>query len=102
MQVIARLSLLLIFLQVSKLPDADNLALVLGGLVWATKDPGPTSPEAALHFKKTLIRYALLSWTMCLSRISTPLRNQFPTAQHYIDKHLMTRKEAHALKVCFI
>ena len=104
-QVIKKASILhnlLILLQVSKLPDTDNLSLVLGGLVWAQPEPGPTSAVAALHFKKTVIRYALLSWTMCLSRISTPLRIQFPTAEHYMDKNLMTRREADALKVCWV
>ena len=91
-----------LLLQVSKLPDTDHLSLVLGGLVWAQPEPGPTSAEAALHFKKTVIRYALLSWTMCLSRISSPLRNKFPTAEHYMDKHLLTRREADALKVFLV
>eukprot|EP00091_Calanus_sinicus_P007253 TRINITY_DN18216_c0_g1_i1.p1 TRINITY_DN18216_c0_g1~~TRINITY_DN18216_c0_g1_i1.p1 ORF type:complete len:115 (-),score=1.90 TRINITY_DN18216_c0_g1_i1:60-404(-) len=44
--------------QVSKLPDADNICLILGGLVWTD-----SKHEAALQFKKTIIRYALLSWT---------------------------------------
>ena len=87
------------FSQVSKLPDVDNLCLVLGGLVWAQPEHGPTSPEAALHFKKTIIRYALLSWTMCLARISSPFREQFDTVQDYFEKHLLTKREADALKV---
>jgi hypothetical protein len=87
------------FSQVSKLPDVDNLCLVLGGLVWAQPEPGPTSPEAALHFKKTIIRYALLSWTMCLARISSPFQDQFHSVQDYFEKHLLTNREADALKV---
>jgi hypothetical protein len=37
---------------------------------------------------------------MCLSRISGPLRKQFLTEEHYIDKKLLTKEEADALKVC--
>jgi hypothetical protein len=43
------------FSQVSKLPDMDNLCLVLGGLVWAQPEPGPTSPEAAFHLRRLLL-----------------------------------------------
>jgi len=85
--------------QVSRLPDADNLSMILGGLVWAQSEPGPASPEAALHLKKTIVRYGLLSWTMCLTRISSPLMNRFSSAQDYIDKNLLTRREADALKL---
>jgi len=85
--------------QVSKLPDVDYLGLVLGGLVWVQPGPGPASAEAALYFKKTVIRYVLLSWTMCLSRISSPLRSKFFSAQDFIEKNLLTRSEADALKL---
>jgi len=80
--------------QVSKLPDADNIVLILGGLVWTD-----SKPEAALKFKKTIIRYALLSWTMCLSQISSPLRHKFLTDEKYIEKGLLTKEEAIALKI---
>eukprot|EP00092_Neocalanus_flemingeri_P011927 GFUD01012859.1.p1 GENE.GFUD01012859.1~~GFUD01012859.1.p1 ORF type:complete len:435 (-),score=93.53 GFUD01012859.1:908-2068(-) len=82
--------------QVSKLPDADNLGLVLGGLVWAQSE---AEADAARDFKKTILRYTHLSWTMCLARISTPLSNKFSSAQEYIDKKLLTKSEAEALKI---
>ena len=77
----------------------ENILLILGGLVWTDPGVGSTSPEAGLHFKKTIIRYALLSWTMCLSRVSSPLRDVFLTDEDYIRKGLLTRREAYELKV---
>jgi len=85
--------------QIGKLPDAVNFCLVLGGLVWSKDKPGPTSAQASLQFKKTVIRYLLLSWTMCLSGISTPLKEKFATVDHYIEKKLITKIEADALKM---
>ena len=84
-----------LLLQVSKIPDADHLSLSIGGFIIAD----PKTKDAGHHLKKAVIRYALLSWTMCLSRVSGPLRKQFPTTQQYIDKKLMTLEEANALKV---
>ena len=81
-------------IQVCKLPDADNICLILGGLVWTD-----SKQEEALRFKKTIVRYALLSWTMCLSQVSSPLRNDFLTDDKFIEKGLLTTEEASALKV---
>jgi len=85
--------------QVGRLPDADTLGLVLGGLVWAGADPDQSAKEVSLEFRKTILRYAHLSWTMCLSRISQPLRNNFMTSEAYIEKKLLMRTEADQLQM---
>ena len=84
---------LALLLQVSKIPDADHLSLSIGGFIIAD----PKTRDAGHHLKKTVLRYALLSWTMCLSRVSGPLRKQFETTLQYIDKKLL--EESQALKV---
>ena len=71
---------------------------MLGGLVW-TKEGSKTSRQAGLHFKKTITRYVLLSWTMCLAKVSNRLKSKMRTAKDYIDKGLLTENEATILKV---
>ena len=73
---------------------------MLGGLVWPKQGSSDTSREAALQFKKKIARYALLSWTMCLARVSlTRLGREIKTAEDFIEKGLLTRAEATILKV---
>ena len=87
-------------MQVSKLPDIEVICLVLGGLVWPKEGSSDTSREAALIFKKKIARYALLSWTMCLSRVSFKrLGREMRTAEDFIEKGLLTKAEATILKV---
>ena len=54
---------------------------------------------AALHLKKKLARYCLLSWTLCMASISKPLNDKFNTAQQFLEKKLLTQSELNALKV---
>ena len=85
--------------QVSKLPDAEVICLALGGLVWTKEESKTASRQAGLHFKKTIARYALLSWSMCLAKVSSRLKTKLTTAKDYIEKGLLTENEALILKV---
>ena len=90
-------------MQVSKLPDIEVICLALGGLVWPKQGSINASQEAALQFKKKIARYALLSWTMCLGRVSiNRLSREFRTAEDFIEKGLLTKAEATILKVIFL
>ena len=52
----------------------------------------------ANQLKKTIIRYYLLSWTMCLSRMSTALHKTFPNEGNYYNKGLLTEREFHGVR----
>ena len=49
------------------------------------------------QLKKTITRYHLLSWTMCLSRMSTALHKIFPNEVNYYNKGLLTEREFNSL-----
>ena len=83
----------------SKLPDTEVICMVLGGLVWTKQGSSQTSREAGLEFKKRIVRYAHLSWAMCLGRVSSRLAKNLNTAQDFIEKGLLTKNEAAILKV---
>ena len=87
--------------QVSRLPDPEIICLALGGLVWPKQGSKGASIDDALTLKKTVIRYVLLSWTMCLSKISSRLKKKMKNVESYIDKGLLTRTEASLLKETF-
>ena len=75
--------------------------MALGGLVWPKQGSKGASIDDALALKKTVIRYVLLSWTMCLSKISSRLKKKMKNVENYIDKGLLTRTEASLLKETF-
>ena len=73
----------------------------MGGLVWPKQGSKGASVDDALTLKKTVIRYVLLSWTMCLGKISSRLKKKMKNVEDYIDKGLLTRTEASLLKENF-
>ena len=79
----------------SKLPDPETVSLALAGLVWSKEVPS----EEALQLKKTIVRYLLLSWTMCLSNISFKLKKKMGRVTDYIEKGLLTQEESVILQV---
>jgi len=80
--------------QYSSLPNPDSLALLCHGLV------DFSSPEG-LNWAKKLMRYVMLSYVLCLRRISKALmgigkragQGMFPDNQSLIEAGLATRKE---------
>ena len=92
--------------QVSSLPRMDNIALHINTLVWSD----PTKKECDVEilegmsvkqFKMTIIRWMLLSWTMCLSKVSLGLSRKMAKPKDFNDKRLLTKNEYHLLKGSF-
>lgn len=50
------------------------------------------------QFKQTIVRYCLLSWTMCLSLVSTRLMKNFRKPQDFNECRLLTFNEYESLK----
>ena len=44
-----------------------------------------TSASASLHLRRSILRYALLAYVLCLRGFSASLKRQLPTAQEIID-----------------
>ena len=77
------------------MPDPETVSLALAGLVWSKEVPS----EEALQLKKTIVRFLLLSWTMCLSNISFKLKKKMGRVTDYIEKGLLTQEESVMLQV---
>ena len=86
--------------QVKSIPDIDSITNCMAGFVQLEfKDEETKAKTAALELKKKIVRYCLLSWTMCFASISPPLKDKFKMGEHYIEKGLITEKELLTLKV---
>jgi len=68
------------------LPSPDRLALLCHGLVDFSHPEG-------MKWAKKLIRYAMLSYVLCLRRISKQLRGMFPSNSSLVSAGLATKKE---------
>ena len=72
--------------QLRMIPTIDALCMAIGS--WIAVDSGTDENNALIkidhrklsikQFKKDFVRYYLLAWTMCLCRISQPLKERFP------------------------
>ena len=86
--------------QVKSIPYIDSITNCMAGFVQLEfKDEESKAKVAALELKKKVVRYCLLSWTMCLASISPPLKEKFKIGENYIEKGLITEKELIALQV---
>jgi len=87
--------------KISKVPDAENAILEIGGLTNERAEEkfkdDLVSPGGVLEWKKTVSRYCLLSWTMCFNTISNPLAAKLGTGDQLIEKGLITEEELTAL-----
>ena len=88
--------------QVKMVPHFDVLTMGLDTLLWI--DPTKNQDEVkikgrvtAKELRMTIMRYCFLSWTMCLSRISTGLNPNFGNAYNYNQKRLLAKGEFDAL-----
>ena len=81
--------------QVSAVPTLDGLCKTFHGSIHLSFDDRQKGDNLKLEkqFKYKIARYCLLAWTMCLSGLSVPLKNQFPTEREYIKKGLLTIEE---------
>ena len=68
--------------QVKSLPNIDSINNCMAGFIQLEfKDEdinkNETARNSALILKKSIVRYCLLSWTMCLAPLSSPLQEKF-------------------------
>ena len=83
---------------VKSLPRLDGICFVLNSSLWVdpTKKEDEvkvTSTVTAKQLRFTIVRYFLLSWTMCLSRVSLPMNRNFKDAKAYNAKKLLLKRE---------
>ena len=71
------------------LPWPDTTAFLLRGLVTAGEDQ-----EQNKMIRRTVVRYLLLSYVLCIRRLSASLRKRFPNTQEIIRTGLMRPDEA--------
>jgi len=76
--------------QYCKLPWPDSLCFYLRGLVIGD------GPEPRL-LRRTVVRYCMLSYVLCIKRVSARLRRRFPSMQEVVRCGLARPDEAHML-----
>ena len=89
------------FDQVKLIPKLDTMLIQINMFIWV--DPSKKSDHiiggmTATEFRKTIFRYFLLSWTMCLSRMDSKLHDMFEEPSTLNQKQLLLKKEFDELK----
>ena len=84
--------------QVTSIPRIDNICLKMEGFMSCAneKNEGDVFLKEGLtvtELKKTVARYCLLSWAMCMSMVSAPLRKKLDNPKNFNFKHLLTYDE---------
>jgi len=77
--------------QYKLLPWPDSLVLLSHGLV-------NYEVEKSVDFFRTIMRYGMLSYILCLRRLSKALRKMFPSNQSLVDAKVATKKELNLLE----
>ena len=90
------------FDQVKLIPKLDAMLIQINNFIWV--DPSKKSNRiigsmSATEFRKTIFRYFLLSWTMCLSRMGLKLHDAFDKPSKLNQKQLLLKREFDELKV---
>ena len=90
--------------QVKAMPDLQSITNSLAGFIqldfYSDGTVDVEKKTSALKLRKKILRYCLLSWTMCLASISSQFKVKFSTSDIYVSKGLLKKKELEALKVC--
>ena len=74
------------------LPWPDSLAFYLRGLVTGG------DKDQNIIIRRSVVRYCLLSYILCIRRLSARLRKRFPTTQEIIRTGIMRPDEAARMK----
>ena len=87
--------------QVKLIPKLDTMLIQINMFIWV--DPSKKSDHiiggmTATEFRKTIFRYFLLSWTMCLSRMGSKLHDMFDKPSTFNQKQLLLKREFDVLK----
>ena len=77
--------------QYVKLPWPDEVAIQLKAGITKLKQ-GENDGEN-LRIRKTVVRYMILSYLLCMRRISSSVRNRYPTMDHIVATHLVRKDE---------
>ena len=86
------------FDQVRLVPHLDQILIQMNNFLWV--DPNKMIDDVhikhdmtAKQFRNTIVRYFLLSWTLCLSRMSVRLNEEFADELVLNKKRLMLKRE---------
>jgi len=71
------------------LPWPDNVATFLSGI----KDKEGEEEHGRI-LRRTIVRYCILSWVLCIRRLSIKLRKAYPRIKDIVDTGLITEAEA--------
>ena len=77
--------------QYVKLPWPDEVAIQLKATITKLKQ-GENEGEN-LRIRKTVVRYMILSYLLCMRRISLSVRNRYPTMDHIVSTQLVRKDE---------
>ena len=91
------------FQQVKTVPQLDSILLQMNHFIWidTSKDPNEFKVKMGLtpdEFRKTIIRYFLLSWTMCMSRMCVKMNSILGNEHALNDKRLLLKREFDELR----
>ena len=76
--------------QYVKLPWPDEVAIQLKAGI--TRKKGGDDGEN-LRIRRTVVRYMILSYLLCMRRISSSVRNKYPTMENLMDTKLVRKDE---------
>ncbi|XP_074038373.1 bestrophin-2 isoform X2 [Leptinotarsa decemlineata] len=72
--------------QYTSIPCPDNIAILVGANIKGRD-------ERSRIFRRTIVRYICVAFTMTLSLISPKAKKRFPTLRHYVETGLMSENE---------
>ena len=78
--------------QLTRVPSIEPISLYLAGLVWTPKKTTTDRKTSVMVFRKTILRYCLLSWAMTFHRFSN-IDKHLKNEADFISKKLLTYKE---------
>jgi len=86
------------FDQVRLVPHLDQILIQMNNFLWVdpnkmTDDVQIKNDMTAKQFRNIIVRYFLLSWTLCLSRMSVRLNEEFTDELALNKKRLMLKRE---------
>ena len=76
--------------QYVKMPWPDEVAIHLKASITRNKEG---DDEENLRIRRTVVRYMILSYLLCMRRISSSVRKKYPTLDHLIGTHLIRKDE---------
>ena len=84
--------------QVTLVPQLDRILIQINNFLWVNpkklmNDVKIKEDMTAKQFSDTIVRYFILSWTICLSRMSVRLNEEFEDELALNKKRLMLKRE---------